>query len=165
VTWQDDRNGYADIYFNYSSDYGANWQETDIRLDTDNPFIGSSYGPKISSDGNGHVYVTWQDDRNGNWDIYFSSYSIDIIQNIIDNVESYIGDKLTQEQADELIAIMEDCIKHLDMDKTKTACNDLNSFANEINGLIKDGTLTQEEADALIGAVENMQAKLGCKTK
>jgi len=30
----------------------------------------------MSSDGSGHVYVTWEDFRNGLWDIYFN-YSCD----------------------------------------------------------------------------------------
>ena len=78
VTWLDKRNGYSDIYFNYSSDYGATWQTSDARLDTgDTPGASSSYNPQISSDGSGHVYVTWEDSRNsGSRDIYFN-YSSD----------------------------------------------------------------------------------------
>ncbi|MBI4832639.1 MAG: PxKF domain-containing protein [Candidatus Lindowbacteria bacterium] len=76
VAWQDTRNGNADIYFNRSSDYGATWQGLDTRLDTDARGSKSSYYPQISSDGTGHVYVTWQDARNGSYDIYLN-YSAD----------------------------------------------------------------------------------------
>ncbi|GJQ57687.1 MAG: hypothetical protein D8M57_00415 [Candidatus Scalindua sp. AMX11] len=77
VTWEDDRNGSGDIYFNYSEDYGETWQASDIRLDTgDLPGAYGSYNPQISSDGNGHAYVTWNDYRNGSSDIYFN-YSED----------------------------------------------------------------------------------------
>lgn len=75
VTWNDDRNGEADIYFNYSSDYGATWQTSDLRLDTDSAGTGYSEEPRITSDDSGHVYVAWKDNRNGNNDIYFNSSS------------------------------------------------------------------------------------------
>ena len=77
VTWYDDRNGNSDIYFNYSDDYGVTWKANDIRLDTgDTPGAHNSWSPQISSDGRGHVYVTWTDYRNGRPDIYFN-YSKD----------------------------------------------------------------------------------------
>ncbi|MCP4278129.1 MAG: DUF5011 domain-containing protein, partial [Gammaproteobacteria bacterium] len=76
VTWMDHRNGPKDdIYFNSSSDYGVTWQG-DKRLDTgDTPGASSAYNPQISSDGKGNIYVTWEDSRNGSFDIYFNSSS------------------------------------------------------------------------------------------
>ncbi len=71
VTWVDDRNGWADIYFNCSTDGGATWLGTDIRLDTYPAGANDSWNPQISSYGN-NVYVIWEDKRNGNWDIYFN---------------------------------------------------------------------------------------------
>jgi hypothetical protein len=71
VVWQDHRNGAAvpDIYFNYSTDGGANWQSSDIRLDTgDTPGSNYSFYPQITCSGN-NVYVVWQDSRNGSEDI------------------------------------------------------------------------------------------------
>ncbi len=79
VTWRDDRNGKGDIYFNYSSDYGATWQASDIRLDTnDTAGANNSRWPTISSDNSGHVFVTWNDRRDVStlYDIYFN-YSSD----------------------------------------------------------------------------------------
>ncbi len=77
VTWWDHRDGRGDIYFNYSGDYGATWQTSATRLDTgDTPGTSRSSSPRISSDGNGHVYVTWYDNRDGYYDIYFN-YSSD----------------------------------------------------------------------------------------
>ncbi|MDP3789135.1 MAG: hypothetical protein Q8R48_01905, partial [Candidatus Omnitrophota bacterium] len=64
IVWTDRRNGKSDIYFNYSRDYGAIWQASDIRLDTDSPGSEVSISPQIVSDGDGRVYVVWVDDRN-----------------------------------------------------------------------------------------------------
>jgi hypothetical protein len=75
VVWQDNRNGNGDIYFNFSSDFGATWQSSDIRLDTDAPGAGWSFSQQISSDGNGNVYVVWQDQRNTSANIYFNHSS------------------------------------------------------------------------------------------
>ncbi|MGB9716614.1 MAG: sialidase family protein, partial [Thermodesulfovibrionales bacterium] len=72
AVWEDTRNGNSDIYFNYSSDYGFTWQASDIRLDTDSPGANNSNSPKIACDNSGHVYVVWQDSRNGTSDIYFN---------------------------------------------------------------------------------------------
>ncbi len=75
VTWYDYRNGTTDIYINHSNDSGATW-EGDTRLDTgDTAGANPSSGSKISSDENGHVYVTWYDNRNGSADIYFNNLS------------------------------------------------------------------------------------------
>jgi hypothetical protein len=75
AAWQDFRNGAVDIYFNYSTDGGATWQTPDIRLDTvDTPGASQSYFPQISSNGS-NVYVVWEDERNGEYDIYFNMSS------------------------------------------------------------------------------------------
>jgi hypothetical protein len=72
VVWEDRRNSKLDIYFNYSTDNGATWQATDIRLDKgDNPGANYSTKSQVSSSGS-NVYVVWEDDRNGNSDIYFN---------------------------------------------------------------------------------------------
>ena len=76
VVWRDWRNGLGDIYFNSSSDGGATWQASDVRLDTgDSPGSHISGHPELSSNG-ANVYVTWNDDRNDGPDIYFN-YSTD----------------------------------------------------------------------------------------
>jgi len=77
IVWHDDRNGNSDIYFDYSSDNGVTWQTIDTRLDTgDEPGASDSSDPQLFSDGKGHVYVVWEDRRNGDKDIYFN-YSKD----------------------------------------------------------------------------------------
>ena len=77
VVWQDERNGWrSDIYFNYSHDGGATWQASDIRLNTGDPQGHSSSRHLQISCYENHVYVVWQDFRNGSSDIYFN-YSHD----------------------------------------------------------------------------------------
>jgi hypothetical protein len=76
AVWHDYRNGAADIYFNYSTDNGVNWQSSDIRLDTgDTAGANGSYYPQITCS-ESNVYAVWRDNRNGNTDIYFN-YSTD----------------------------------------------------------------------------------------
>jgi PKD repeat protein/nitrous oxidase accessory protein NosD len=76
VVWEDTRNGSSDIYFNYSFDFGLTWSAEDIRIDTDVPGANHSNSPQIACDNSGHVYVVWEDERNGSSDIYFN-YSSD----------------------------------------------------------------------------------------
>lgn len=72
VVWQDRRSGSYDIYANHSLNYGVSWQANDYQLSTHNPGSGNSYSPDIDCNENGNIYVTWYDNRNGNYDIYFS---------------------------------------------------------------------------------------------
>lgn len=72
AVWDDDRDGKSDIYFNVSSDNGATWSSTDIRLDTgDTAGANFSTKPQICSSGS-YIYAVWQDYRNGMQDIYFN---------------------------------------------------------------------------------------------
>jgi len=76
VAWYDYRNGTRDVYFNYSFDSGATWQPDDMRLNTNTAGTSTSRYPAISSDNKANVYVAWEDDRNGTYDIYFTSIVI-----------------------------------------------------------------------------------------
>ncbi|MFC1587318.1 Calx-beta domain-containing protein [Planctomycetota bacterium] len=75
IAWQDDRNGNDDIYYNYSTDSGSNWQGIDIRCDTDAPGQANSQNPRISSSGP-DMNIIWQDDRSANIDIYQSRKTV-----------------------------------------------------------------------------------------
>lgn len=70
VVWQDNRNGNYDIYFASSSDLGVTWTPS-VRLNDD---AGPAHqmNPSLAVREGGHVYVAWQDQRNGNDDIYFT---------------------------------------------------------------------------------------------
>jgi hypothetical protein len=68
--------GNRDIYFNRSTDGGATWLATDVRLDTDaTPEQYTSYAPKVCCSGQ-YVHVVWADYRNNQMlsrgDIYYN---------------------------------------------------------------------------------------------
>jgi len=66
VVWQDDTSGNPEIYLRKSTDGGATWQ-TEMGL-TNN--TGNSKWPDIAVSGS-NVYVVWEDDTPGNYEIYF----------------------------------------------------------------------------------------------
>ncbi|TRZ71203.1 MAG: T9SS C-terminal target domain-containing protein [Bacteroidetes bacterium] len=66
VVWFDNRDGDEEIYYKRSEDEGLTWEE-DIRL-TNDP--AQSRLPSIAVSGS-IVNVVWQDDRDGNYEIYY----------------------------------------------------------------------------------------------
>lgn len=68
VVWQDYRNGNWDIYFARSTNSGASFG-TPTQVSDAGGSSEQSY-PDIAVAGNDNIYVVWQDQRNGNWDIY-----------------------------------------------------------------------------------------------
>jgi hypothetical protein len=70
VVWQGNTSGNYDIYFAHSPDNGKNFEPV-RNLSKDN---GTSELPQVTAEGN-NVYVVWQDNTSGNYDIYFKSSS------------------------------------------------------------------------------------------
>jgi hypothetical protein len=66
IVWQDNRDGNNEIYYKRSTDGGINWG-SDIRLT--NNSNASAY-PSIAVSGS-FVHVVWQDNRDGNNEIYY----------------------------------------------------------------------------------------------
>lgn len=66
LAWYDERDGNGEIYYKRSSDRGVNWGP-DTRLSNDTAY---SYLPSIAVSGSA-VHVTWEDKRDGNWNIYY----------------------------------------------------------------------------------------------
>jgi hypothetical protein len=66
VVWQDNRDGNAEIYYKRSTDGGVNW-EADTRLTNAN---GNSWYPCCAVSGQA-VNIVWQEERDGNREIYF----------------------------------------------------------------------------------------------
>lgn len=72
VAWEDERYGDWDIFFAKSTDGGETWTEPNIRVcnDTTNASQGK---PTIAVDSSDNIYVAWEDERNGDLDIYFAN--------------------------------------------------------------------------------------------
>lgn len=69
VAWQDDRNASDyDIYAQHISPAGNPlWTLNGVPVCT---AAGHQYNPQLASDGQGGIYVTWQDKRSGQFDVY-----------------------------------------------------------------------------------------------
>jgi hypothetical protein len=74
VAWSDDRDGFLDVYANFSLDGGLTFQPQDYRMDsTAMPGTSDSTTPEIYV-GGGQAHVVWVDFRSstsGNGDIYY----------------------------------------------------------------------------------------------
>jgi len=68
IVWRDMRDGNREIYYKRSTNGGSSWS-TDVRL-TNN--TGISFSPSVSVSGN-TVHVVWDDNRDGNYEIYYKS--------------------------------------------------------------------------------------------
>jgi hypothetical protein len=92
VVWQDNRDPIAEIYYKRSTDGGVSWG-TDTRL-TNNSAV--STFPSVSVSGSA-VHVVWQDNRDGNFEIY---YKRDPTGNVVGmkNINSEIPKEFKLEQ-------------------------------------------------------------------
>jgi len=85
VAWQDNRRGNWDIYVSSSTD-GTNWSaERRITDSNDN-----QVNPVMVIDGSSpnKVYVAWEDDRHGNWDIYAASSNNGFVSKTVSQITS-----------------------------------------------------------------------------
>ncbi len=69
IAWYDSRDGHSEIY--YKRYDGVSWTP-DTRLSDADAF--ASIEPTIAADRMGHVYVAWQDDRDGASELYFRAW-------------------------------------------------------------------------------------------
>lgn len=70
IVWQDDRDGNREIYYKIL-DKNNNITVNDTRLTND---AADSCYPKIAIDNYNYCYVVWQDNKDGNWEIYYKRY-------------------------------------------------------------------------------------------
>jgi len=73
ITWQDMRNGNYDIYAQRYNSAGTS-QESNFIVNTDAGTAAQTF-PAIAMDGSDNFVITWQDNRNGNNDIYAQRYN------------------------------------------------------------------------------------------
>ena len=75
ITWIDNRNGNYDIYTQrYASDGSA--LEPNFKVN-DDPGSAYQYYPSISTNSSGNFVISWEDERNGDFDIYAQRYASD----------------------------------------------------------------------------------------
>ncbi|MFN2283862.1 MAG: sialidase family protein, partial [Anaerolineae bacterium] len=75
VVWVDGRVSYnRDVYVDCSSDGGLTWG-TDTRVNDDTGSY-SHYGPDIALGTGALPHVVWYDNRNANWDIFYTHLSV-----------------------------------------------------------------------------------------
>lgn len=71
AAWEDTRDGDRNIYFGKSTDGGATWTDPNVRVNSD-AGTANQEGAAIAVDSAGNIYVAWDDNRNGDYDIYFA---------------------------------------------------------------------------------------------
>jgi hypothetical protein len=71
VVWSDNRNSNSDIYFARSTDSGLNYG-TNIKINDDAGSTVQGFS-RVAVDSKGIIHVVWQDQRNGDFDIYYSN--------------------------------------------------------------------------------------------
>ncbi|MCZ7399208.1 MAG: hypothetical protein O8C62_05915 [Candidatus Methanoperedens sp.] len=72
IAWLDARNGNYDIYFSHGIKENEIWQFSKNVMVNDDSTNVSHYTPSLAFD-NGRAYIAWYDDRNKDFDIYFST--------------------------------------------------------------------------------------------
>lgn len=74
AVWMDDRNGDWDIYAQKYDANGNNlWVTGDLKVNDDVGISGQA-NPGAETDSDNNLYVTWEDGRNGNKDIYLMKF-------------------------------------------------------------------------------------------
>jgi hypothetical protein len=71
AAWQDGRNGKDDILFSSSIDGGLGWSK-EIRLGATAAGVSSASMAALAAGAGGHVFVTWEDTRDGERDVYLA---------------------------------------------------------------------------------------------
>lgn len=102
IVWEDSRNGRNDIYFTRSTD-GGNTFSNNIKVndDTGND---RQRSPSMTIDDTGFILIAWEDDRNGDYDIYFAK-SIDGGNSFLPNI--MVNDNVVGDHFDPSIAVDE----------------------------------------------------------
>ena len=72
ITWEDNRSSHWDTYFQrYDASGSAQGPNRRVNDDTGSE---EQWDPCVAMDASGNFVITWEDERNGNYDIYFQRY-------------------------------------------------------------------------------------------
>ena len=72
ISWVDGRDGNSEIYYK-KLDNNGNTLTGDVRVTND---ANNSMYPSIAVDSDNNVHISWFDDRDGNWEIYYKKLDI-----------------------------------------------------------------------------------------
>ncbi len=102
IVWKDQRDGNEEIYYKCSTDNGTTWR-SDTNLTSD---AGSSKSSSIAADGP-NVHVIWQDNRDGNPEIYYKLGGLMQPDNMVKNSyeSTYTGDGVYNEDGSDQTSI------------------------------------------------------------
>ena len=105
-------------------------------------------------------------DKDGGFTDYTASVEVLTAGEASDDLKEEVNDLgLTPEQEADLVTPLENIDTLTSDDNTqndRAACQKVKSFVREVNGLERDGVLTEEEADALRDLAEIMLSGMGC---
>jgi len=76
IIWQDNRSGDEDLYMQKYDEDGNQVWPVEIRINTN--LLGDGLdqsNPEVSIDSNNNIYIVWQDNRDGNYNIYAQKYN------------------------------------------------------------------------------------------
>ena len=66
-------NVLTNVYLQRSLDGGVTWLANDLRV---NSILGTAEIPALATDGNGHAYIAWRDQRFSDSEVYFDVYDV-----------------------------------------------------------------------------------------
>gem|GEM_PF-507807 len=97
VVWQDNRTGHWDIYASVSADSGRTFSKETAVVNADD----NQTAPAVVVDGASpsRVYVAWQDDRNGNQDIYVAHSTNVFASSTVSRVTTNTADQTEPDMA------------------------------------------------------------------
>ena len=85
------------------------------------------------------------------------------VQALIAQINALVsGGALAPNKANPLLTKLDQVVKKLNEGQTNAACGQLGAFVNQVNADIHNGTLTAAQGQALITAVNAIEASLGC---
>ena len=85
------------------------------------------------------------------------------VEILIDEVQELAEDGLLDQGEVSALSVKRvNVVKHLAGDKTKTACNVLGAFTNQVQSLVDEGTLLPDEAQPLLAGAASIATDLDC---